>query len=59
MLIRIALAIDIFLIALCHICPKKIGHVLPIGGDPFVQLAVLLLIAVAIGEAVKSKKSDE
>jgi hypothetical protein len=50
MILRIALALDLLLTAIAHLFPSKTKDCLPLGGSPFVQLAVLVLLAVAIGQ---------
>ena len=47
--VRISLAIDVLLMAVEHVVPvAKI--ILPLGGDPFVQLSALLLLGVGVHE---------
>jgi hypothetical protein len=56
MYIRLALAIDVLLIAIEHLLRSITLGLLPLGGDPFIQLSVLLLLAVAITELLSLRK---
>ncbi len=47
--IRISLAVELLLVAVEQAVPGA-GHVLPIGGNHFVQLGVLLCLGVAFEE---------
>lgn len=47
---RLALAIDILLVAVQHMSPGITKRFLPLGGDAFIQLSALLLMGVAIHE---------
>ena len=48
--VRIALALDLLLIAFENALPTMTAGVLPLGGSEFVQLAVLLLFGVGVQE---------
>ena len=54
--IRLALAIDVLLIAIEHLLHSITLGLLPLGGDPFVQLSVLLLLGVATTELLSLRK---
>jgi hypothetical protein len=48
--IRIPLALDLALSAFEKLSPGTTAGVLPLGGSPFVQLAVLVLFGIAAQE---------
>jgi hypothetical protein len=57
--IRLALAIDVLLTAIEHLLQTITNGFLPLGGDPFIQLSVLLLLGVSITELLSLRKGRE
>jgi len=53
---RLALAIDVLLVAVQHLSPVETKGFLPLGGDTFIQLSALLLLGVAIHEIISLRK---
>ena len=51
--VRLALALDLLLIAVEHAFHAA-RHVLPIGGEPLIQLGILLCIGIALEEIVRT-----
>jgi len=56
---RLALAIDILLVAVQHLSPGTTKSFLPLGGDAFIQLSALLLMGVAIHEVLSIRKDKK
>lgn len=56
MAIRVFLATDLLLVAFEHISPSMTKDLLPVGGSEFIQLAVLLLLGVAVQELLSSRR---
>ena len=54
--IRILLAVDLLLVAVEHLLPSITKSILPLGGSEFIQLAVLLLLGVAVQELLSNRK---
>ena len=57
--IRVALAIDLLLIAVEHASPKLTAGVLPLGGSEFSQLAIILLLGIVAVDFFSKPKRKE